>query len=651
MREDRKQKLLDILQDADSWVSGSSLSHALGVSNRTVRTYVSQLSKGHEIESSKLGYRLSHRGLSTAEGTPATAPSESTVSSRSLYVLSRLLSSKEAVSLFELADDMGLGESTLTNSVLPAVRQTSQAHGVEVRNHDWCLSLEGPERAKRKLLGYVASRGSYGYFSSKQALSEMFPNVDTEAVLGSLVTIFQDSGLFLNAYALNNLLVHMLIIAIRLASGNNLESGNETLRTKELIGRVPQRNQVAQCVARIAEAFEDAFGRTISQRDLNQVALLITLSTNPVTTTAFNQDSIASFVGETFFNDIHEGAERLADRYGLVPFDGDFIAQLALHSYNACQRALFGVCCPNPIGEQIKQEYPLIYDMAVYFAHRLQSAYDVGLSEDEIAFIAFHIGAYIERTKEPDGLVRAIVVAERYHDFASQLVGSLERSFPDELRIVSVLSYDEYLSLLPPCELLIATIDPPTHHPHKVIVGPIVGKADIRRVRDALDQIDEERTSERAARFLKGLIKPELFVRNLVCDSAEGYITSLGALCIRNGYVDERFIEDVKLREHVSSTAFTNFLAVPHPISQSARKSFICALHNDTPITWSNDRSVNIVLMIGLAQQDLKCFPQAFNIIIDRFGSTDCAMRIMATGNFDEFVDAIVNGSAGSVAY
>ena len=34
--------------------------------------------------------------------------------------------------------------------------------------------------------------------------------------------------------------------------------------------------------------------------------------------------------------------------------------------------------------------------MAVFFAHRFANIYHVDLNEDEIAFIAFHIGAYLE---------------------------------------------------------------------------------------------------------------------------------------------------------------------------------------------------------------------------------------------------------------
>ena len=38
--------------------------------------------------------------------------------------------------------------------------------------------------------------------------------------------------------------------------------------------------------------------------------------------------------------------------------------------------------------------------MAVYFAHRFAQIYHIEVSEDEIAFIAFHIGSYLENNKQ-----------------------------------------------------------------------------------------------------------------------------------------------------------------------------------------------------------------------------------------------------------
>lgn len=638
----RKERLLEILRETSSWVSGSFLAKSLGVSERTVRTYVSQLSETYRIESSKLGYRLAD----VAEAAPAREEEVADLaSSRAAHVLSRLLSTTRSISLFSLADEMGIGESTLANSVLPAARREARAHDLELTNHNWELTLEGSERAKRRLLGHVVTSEAYGYFSSKRTLAKMFPQVDTDKIMRELVSICQESGLFLNAYALNNLLIHVLIILIRLNSGNELESSSETAIAHNFIENAPQRQQAVGVAEKISATFERTFGCKVPARDLDQIVLYISLSTNPTAKGSLTTEDVATFVGDAFLENVRRFLAEIAHRYGLPAFGEDFVAQLTLHSYNAYERALFGAQCPNPIGQQIKQEYPLIYDMAASYVHKLQSVYDVVLTEDEIAFIAFHIGAYIETTKEPERRITTIIVTERYHDFAERLAQEVKRNFPEELELVGTYSYDDFLLAPKACDLLITTVETPIHHPCQVVVSPILGRRGIARIRRAVERVKEWRQRERASIFLKDLIKPDLYVRNLACDSAESCIDSLGALVVRNGYADEAFVEDVKLRERVSTTAFTNFLAVPHAISKSAKRSFICTLHNDAPMSWHADRKVNIVLMIGLTSEDMKNFSQAFDIIIDRFTNPETAMRVLGSNTYEEFVETLI-GSA-----
>ena len=94
--------------------------------------------------------------------------------------------------------------------------------------------------------------------------------------------------------------------------------------------------------------------------------------------------------------------------------------------------------------------------------------------------------------------------------------------------------------------------------------------------------------------------------------------------------------EDVLRRESFSSTAFTDVLAVPHAISRYADRSFIGVIHNDAPIPWSG-RTVRFVLLVGIAEQDMKHFKAAFDLIIDLFSSPERTLELLRTDTFEEF--------------
>ena len=110
----------------------------------------------------------------------------------------------------------------------------------------------------------------------------------------------------------------------------------------------------------------------------------------------------------------------------------------------------------------------------------------------------------------------------------------------------------------------------------------------------------------------------------------------MGERCLEHGYIKEAFIQDVLLRESVSSTAFTDVLAMPHAISESAEKSFICVVHNSMPIPWGR-KNVHFILMVGISGQEMKYFTDAFDLLVDLFNSTNRTIELLKTNTFEEF--------------
>ncbi len=641
MKEERRRKLVYLLSNTDIWISSAQLAAALGVSERTIRNYVSELSRTCRVESSRAGYRIAGFAPGSSGG-PNEAGAGNVDEKRATHLLSRLLSSEGPVSIHEIADELYLSPNTVANSVIPRCRRLLERFDVSLENRDWKLSLSGSERAMRKLLGYVAAHDTYGYFSSTETLSAMFPEFDTDAILSSLVSIFQQEDLVISDYALNNLLVHLLVIIIRLEGGYKLDGAEDLIDVEALISEISQRERILRCASRIINLAESSFPCKIPERDFRQILLLVALSCDRYDYSNPSVDQLGDLLDAEFLDNVSSLTERMAERYGLPPFSREFTMQLTLHSHNAFQRAAYHVSCPNPIAQQIKTGYAAVYDMAVYFAHGVQSIYDVSFCEDEIAFIAYHIGAYLEKNRARDNGISCVVVVERYHDYAQMMVEELSRAFSEELANIDAVDYRDYLSTPSTADLLVTTIDFECDHPHRVLVSPLMGKRDVRLVRSEIEAVEKELENARAATFLRSLFDPNLFVRNRHFQSVDACIDYLGALATDEGFADSAYVEDVKIRERLSSTAFTDELAVPHSIGRYAGHSFVCVLHNDRPVKWGSHH-VRVVLLIGLSRQDMKHFREAFSIIVERFSSVNSTTRILSTNSFDEFVEALVN--------
>lgn len=631
MKNEKKKKLIQILRKASSPISSASLAKMLGVSERTIRNYINQINQegGKRITASKSGYEMKQDNQEESAST-------SKLEKRVYCLLSRLLAFGEPVSVFDIAEELMVSESTILNNVIPEAKKIISPFHLRIESKNYNFVLNGNERNKRKLIGYIVSGNTYGYFTSMETLEQLFPEFDIKKIWKRLYDICLESALFLNNYAFNNFLVHIMILMIRLESKDPLKSYSSFGNADTLLSQFEEKDAIILLAENINRLFSELFGQSIPKEDYEQILVFIALSLDHGFHHILNE-----LIDEDFLQNIIEMMDTMAHRYNIPPFDRDFILQFSLHMYQTYQRCQFHMSYPNPIMEQIKMEHALIYDMAVWLAHEFSSLYSVELNEDEIGFIAFHIGGCLENSKNMESSITCIILVENYHDFTKKTIEDIKTIFSHDIVILDIMSIDQYAFLQSKCDLLISTLQLPISHPHKVTINPILTKRNTLSIWDEIENIKKQRDLNKTKNFLESLLKENLYFRNIFLDTPEAYIRFMGRHCEKLNYIQEDFITDVLLRENVSSTAFTDYLAVPHSISKYAMKSFICIIHNDSPIPWGK-KHVQFILMIGISQEDMKAFNNAFELIVERFYSTDKVLEILNTDTFEEFKEILL---------
>lgn len=297
------------------------------------------------------------------------------------------------------------------------------------------------------------------------------------------------------------------------------------------------------------------------------------------------------------------------------------------------------ISCPNPIAGNLKRDHMPVYDMAVFFCHRFSQLFHVQFSEDELGFIAFHIGAYLEQSKAEHPPASCVVVTERYHDFSDTLLAGIESNFHNRVMVKQVLSRAEWELEQPEAELVVDTSASLPPAPGRVAVSPILTRHDVHRIRRELDAIEERREGEKARAFLRHMLSPNLYLRESP-GSPEECIRRLVELAQGIGVVDEGFLEDVLLRERLSSTAFTDQLAPPHTLDHFAKRSFVAVLHAQKPVPWGR-HEVSFVLLVGLAREERGNFSDAMEVLVDAFSDMDTTLALLRTRDFDEFASTL----------
>ncbi|GAA4373914.1 PTS sugar transporter subunit IIA [Agromyces bauzanensis] len=275
----------------------------------------------------------------------------------------------------------------------------------------------------------------------------------------------------------------------------------------------------------------------------------------------------------------------------------------------------------NPLTTSIKAAYPLIYELAVYIASELARSEGIAVIDDEIAYIAVHVGAYLDRRRSRGEVVRVAVSAPAYHDVHTALAERVRAAVDDD---VEVVAGDDVGS----ADLVVAVLAPTAPVGRLVIVSPFPTEDDLERFRAEVSRVRSARRRMRLAASLSRYIAPELFVRGMRGLDREGVIRHLGDRMISSGVIDQAYVEGALERERLSSTAFTEHLAVPHAMTMSARRTAIAIAVDDTPVDWGGAH-VHVVALIAFAESGRAEFQEVFDQFVEAFSERENVQRLV----------------------
>jgi lichenan operon transcriptional antiterminator len=112
---------------------------------------------------------------------------------------------------------------------------------------------------------------------------------------------------------------------------------------------------------------------------------------------------------------------------------------------------------------------------------------------------------------------------------------------------------------------------------------------------------------------------------------------------VERGIIDESYVEGAVERELMSSTAFTDTIAVPHAMVMSASRTSIAIAVNETPMTWGDNR-VNVIALIAFSSSGRSSFQEVFDQFVEVFADRgDVLELIKRSTDFSTFIEELVH--------
>lgn len=636
----RQDRLLGFLVRDGEWATAATLADALGVTPRSVRSYVTSLNArvapGIAVESGPQGYRA---GVDAAAALRA-AGDAGTPRDRLHTLVRALLDESDGIDVFETADALHVSPATL-DADLARVRGLLGGTELTLERSASRARLRGTESAQRRLLSRLAhdemDAGSFDLSALRRTLGEgsvgaqAFGPFKTELVerLGTM-------GWFVNEFGIGDVVMHIAIAADRVSRDRPLDA-------VAIAG--DERPEQAEVAAVIAELAERHLGVRLGAGDLRHLAILVL--TRVVAPGAAQAESAREHTRAQLEPEVESAVRDIvgqaAAEFLVDIVHEDFLLRLALHVQNLRLRAREQAWSRNPLTRSLKSTYPMIFEVAVFIANGLHERLDIPLLDDEIAYIAMHVGGRLERSRQADQLLTATIVCPGYYELHELLRSSVDRSLGQAIEVVGVETRvdPDWASI--DTDLVLTTIDPAVPGERIVRIQPFLTDADVERVQAAAGRIRRSRRLARLRAELERYFEPTGFVRGLDPSlGEEGVIRLLGERLVERGVIDDDYVDRTIQREQLSSTAFTDALAVPHALGMTASRTAIAIGIADPSIPWGDGR-VQVVALVAFSETDREAFQTVFEQFVEVFSERDSVQRIVRRAtSFAAFLDELV---------
>ncbi|MBA9029162.1 BglG family transcription antiterminator [Peribacillus huizhouensis] len=623
MKNDRKETFIHYLESQNDWCTAKSLASYFKVSTRTIRKYVNEINQNQTvIYSSPQGYHLVERANNKMDEDTA-SPTK-----RLNIILKELILSSEGINIFDLSDRLFLSISSIENDIVHA-NKLIETYQLKIRHKKDTLLLIGEERYKRKLMSYIISQETSSEFLSIKTVQDSFSEYDVSWIKSKIISILEKYNLYVNDYIMNNILLHLIITVDRIKNNNSVMHSADLHKVKS--------NLETQAANKIASFLEGTYNIHFNESEKYDFILLLSSKTTLLNYQTLTPSSLYQYVNEHYVNLTKRLLEKVYEQYFIDISDDEFFVKFTLHIRNLIFRVKNEKMTKNPLTHKIKDSYPLIYELAVFVSNQLQILEKIHIKEDEISFIAFHIGSFFERKKELEKKILCVILCPNYYDMQLTLVQKLEKKYQESIEIIQVCTEISEVKIHQKVDLFISTLPIKNKEVPSVIVHPYLTEEDHEYIQNQVTKLKRQKEMSKVKKYLDLYFNKDLFMKNVYLDNDEQYIEYMSNLLYEKGYVSKEYGQSILEREKMSSTAFNNNVAVPHSMGMDAIKTGICMIILDRPVKWGKEK-VQIIAMISINNQNRELFSPFFEGVINVLSEWKNTNELIQAIDYEDFM-------------
>ena len=622
-------KLISCLSDGQSVMTASFLGEKMGISSRSVKTYVKNINADHPglILSGPDGYSINKKILDDLVFEKDEIPQDQ--DERIRYIINYLLTMEkdEEVDIDELADSIYVSAVTIRRDLKIAKELCAHYH-TDLKIANDSVSLLGKEKDKRALINAIYTKEFEQGDFDLQKMKEVFPDYDLTLIRSITIEKCKEFNYLINGYTIDQIVLDIVI-------------GIDRIRHSFVSDKIPEspiRNIHELDLARaITSEFEKIYDIRYSEEELQAFAIILFTHLLKIDYQSISAEELKHIIGEDVYQLAVEIIEE-TDDYFIRNQNEEFFTRFALHLKNLLLRARSNYINQNTLTETIKSSCPLLFDCAVNISKKIYEKTGYQINDDEIAYICIHIGSLLETSN--DSKLSCGIVMPRYYNFSDEIRNKIQNRFSSEasIKVIPEEDYKRFNSL----DLIITTdpnlqVDPS----RKVVFTGILRDSDLDLIDLKIREIKKKKKIEMIVNHMMAVTSEKFFYKNPTYKDKNSFITALANDLLDRGIVGYDYLDDVFYRESISSTAFGP-IAVPHSLTMNANQTMISVALFDRPVDWGG-KKVSIILMFAIHPDDKKLFHYIFDNLISLLLDEENVRLLKSCDSYSEFISQIPN--------
>jgi lichenan operon transcriptional antiterminator len=638
----RQTTILKELVGSDTPLTSQTLANILDVSSRTVRDDIKELDQtlaphGATITSTRgKGYTLtihddpSFRQFLKSYVYEHYANDFSQPDQRINYLIERFLLADSHIKMDELMDDMHVSRSTIQSDLRQVKEQLKTYQLTLEHKPNYGMKLIGSEVKRRFALSQFIfdERDMRETMVWKKQLTDLTHVTDQQikALWSLLIDTTTRHHISLADIALNNLFIHIAIAYKRIKDGHEIDFLQHDLTDIQ--------NEREYTVAKeIVRASEQILNISFPEAEVCYIAIHL-LGTKIVTQKNQSEDDLKQWLPAPIVSVTEQILQTIEEKLSLsIQHDRELILGLCLHLKPAMNRFKYGMNVRNPMLEDIKANYPLAFEAGIIASIVLEETLQVTIDENEVGYLALHIGAAIERQKLKDTPLACFIVCASGLGSAQLIKYKLQAMFGSKINILGTSEFYK-INHLPfeAIDLIISSVPIKQDLPVPVVeVNAILTEQDLHQVETYLktDHKDLMLYIDQRAIFLKQKAESKEDALNFL------YKQLKAPLQLPNDYLIHVFE-----REKIAPTAYGNLIAIPHPITAQTKKTHVSIMTLDKPVEWG-DKKVQFIILLNVGKDTKEDLQSLYGFITKLVENKKHIQRLIQIDTLPAFINQL----------